>query len=435
MRALEEWRTDGDPRVFPYASVVDAYQLVGKHFVERELLTSLAELRDDLPTLRGAARDRELLTRFLDLALDKWDGRYDYQTYLALDLLLGPADTPLLGPADTSDRQEHTSGQRDRLTVQLIADILTFELDAEEGRTDRLPLMRPDTRTVAKRCRLGIRAAGPALTRLGLADPADTVARTVQDGMSEQTRGLCRTVHGDTRPEERRRLTLSMLPAYTVHDEYLFIRVLQCFELTFALLAEHLAAAVEGIDGHQPLVAAARIDAATTGLREAAPLFSLLATMSIEAFHAFRCYTEGASAIQSRGYKTMESLCREPDPDRVESAAFHSVPEVRTRVLAGMPSLDSAFRSADAAGRMTPATRDIVGQAMEGFSAALVQWRKTHYRLAARMLGETRSGTGYTEGVPYLREARSVPVFREVPGESGGRCPVGAPSAPPSHGD
>ncbi|MFG2500626.1 tryptophan 2,3-dioxygenase [Streptomyces sp. NPDC048441] len=430
MRALEEWRWGGDLSVFPYASVVDAYQLVGKHFVERELLASLAELRADLPTLRGAARDRELLTGFLDLALDKWDGRYDYQTYLALGLLLGPADDLAVGPTDTP-LVGPTDLRRDRLTVQLVADILEFELDAEEGRTARLPLMRPDPRTVAKRCRLGIRAAGPALTRLGLADPGRTVARTIQDGLREQTRALCRTVQGDTRSEERRRLELTMLPAYTVHDEFLFIRVLQCFESAFALLAEHLAAAVEGLDSHQPVVAAGRIDAAATGLREAAPLFSLLATMSIEAFHAFRCYTEGASAIQSRGYKTVEALCRNPDQDRVESAAFHSVPEVRAHVLEGMPSLDSAFRSAGVDGRLSPETRGIVGQAMEGFSNALVQWRKTHYRLAARMLGETRSGTGYTEGVPYLREARSVPVFREVPGESDGRCPVGAPYAPP----
>ncbi|MFJ8312988.1 MULTISPECIES: tryptophan 2,3-dioxygenase [unclassified Streptomyces] len=428
VRALAEWRSDGDPGVFPYASVVDAYQLVGKHFVEGELLASLAEVRDALPTLRGAARDRELLASFLDTALDKRDGRYDYQTYLALGLLLGPADP--------SDRKEHACPQqRDRLTVQLIADIVEFELDALEGRTDLLPLMRPDARTVDKRCRLGMRAAGPALARLGLADPAAPLARTVQDGLSEQARDFCRTVRGETRPEERRRLMLSMLPAYTVHDEHLFIRVLQCFESTFATLAEHLAAAVEGLDGHQPLVAAERLDAATAGLREAAPLFSLLATMSVEAFQTFRCYTEGASAIQSRGYKTVESLCRRPDPDRVESAAFHSVPEVRARVLNGMPTLDSAFRGADEAGRLSPQTRGIVGQAMEGFSTALVQWRQTHYRLAVRMLGEERSGTGYTEGVPYLREARSVPVFREAPSESGRPCPVTVPLAPPLHGD
>ena len=37
-------------------------------------------------------------------------------------------------------------------------------------------------------------------------------------------------------------LLLTLLPVYTVHDEYLFLRVLQRFETTFALIAVHLRA-------------------------------------------------------------------------------------------------------------------------------------------------------------------------------------------------
>jgi tryptophan 2,3-dioxygenase len=47
---------------------------------------------------------------------------------------------------------------------------------------------------------------------------------------------------------------------------------------------------------------------------------------------------------------------------------------------------------------------------MQRFEAAIMAWRQTHYRLAVRMLGERR-GTGYTEGVPYLHEARRVRLF------------------------
>jgi tryptophan 2,3-dioxygenase len=50
---------------------------------------------------------------------------------------------------------------------------------------------------------------------------------------------------------------------------------------------------------------------------------------------------------------------------------------------------------------------------MTAFAAALRRWRQTHYRIAVRMLG-TRSGTGYTEGTPYLDEVRKVPVFRSI---------------------
>ena len=50
---------------------------------------------------------------------------------------------------------------------------------------------------------------------------------------------------------------------------------------------------------------------------------------------------------------------------------------------------------------------------MKGFAHALLRWRNTHYRLAVRMLGEA-SGTGYTEGTPYLKAVRTIPVFLAV---------------------
>jgi hypothetical protein len=33
------------------------------------------------------------------------------------------------------------------------------------------------------------------------------------------------------------------------------------------------------------------------------------------------------------------------------------------------------------------------------------------------MLGRERTGTGYTEGTPYLAAVRDIPVFREVTAE------------------
>jgi tryptophan 2,3-dioxygenase len=143
---------------------------------------------------------------------------------------------------------------------------------------------------------------------------------------------------------------------------------------------------------------------------EAAPLFSLVATMQPQAFLSFREFTEGASAIQSRSYKRVESLCRRPDPERLDSPAYHSVPEVRERVLAGQLSVDEALTAARESGSLTSDGHHGVRCAMQGFEESLMKWRKTHYRLAVRMLGERR-GTGYTDGVPYLDEARAVRVF------------------------
>ena len=139
--------------------------------------------------------------------------------------------------------------------------------------------------------------------------------------------------------------------------------------------------------------------------------------MQVEAFQTFREFTEGASAIQSRNYKLVESLCRQPDPARLDSAAYRSVPEVRQRVLAGQVTLDEAFQAARAAGHLSARDVDDLEQAMRQFAATLLRWRRTHYGIAVRMLGE-RTGTGYTEGSPYLKAVQTIPVFLSLaPGQ------------------
>jgi len=401
VQELAAWLSGPDSDTFPYDAVLNEYLQVGKHFVAKELLEALARVRSALPGARGSAPSGRLLDQFLDAALDKWDSRYDYVTYLALDLLpLPAADDP---SQDTAPAQR----QCDRLVVQLVSDALRFELAAADGCTELLPQIRPDSRTTSKRCRLGLQAVGPALRRLGL-----DKGLAATDPVAE-ARQVCVDVDADLSSAERRTLQLSMLPVYTVHDEWMFIRVLQSFETTFALLAVHLRAAMTALAAGAPGLAQRRIREAEAALREATPLLSLLATMQVDAFRTFRIYTEGASAIQSRNYKIVESLCRTPDRSRLDSIAYHSVPEVQEWVLAGQATLDGAFESACAAGRLTSAERDDLDQAMRQFAATLLQWRQIHYRLAVRMLGQ-RTGTGYTEGTPYLEAVRTIPVFRSI---------------------
>ena len=399
-RELRAWLQGTDARAFPYNTVVEEYHRVGKHFVPPALLEALAEVRRVLPRKSGGDPATGRLERFLAVALDKHDGRYDYPTYLALDLL--PLPTAEDVGAAAADRG------RDLLLAGLVADALRFELDAADGRTELLPEMRPDPRTVAKRCRLGLQVMAPCELRLGLE------ARSAAGDPVQTARLNCAGVLEACGDELRIALGLSMLPVYVVHDEWMFVRVLQSFETVFARVAVQLQAAVTALGRDEAKAAARRVEAADTALQEAAPLFSLLATMQVEAFRTFRQYTEGASAIQSRGYKLIEAVCRTPDGPRLHSIAYYSVPEVRERVLAGQPTLDGTF----AAARCGPAEREAVATAMARFARTLLQWRRTHYRLAVRMLGE-RTGTGYTEGTPYLGAVRSIPVFRSA-GDDGG---------------
>jgi hypothetical protein len=308
--AIASWLSSRHADDFPFDAVVAEFHRVGKHLVVPELLEALAGVREVLPQVRGPVTSLRVLDRFLDAALDKWDGRYANPTYLALDLL------PL--PAVDDPSHDVTAAERrfDRLFVQLLADASRFEIAAADGDTEFLPQLRPDARTTAKRCRLALQVAGPAAHRLGLSDGVD-----VADPIAGARR-LWANLAADLTPAERRTLQLTMLPVSLIHDEYQFIRVLQSFEATFALVAVQLQAAVQALADGQVHLALPRIQAAETRLREAAPLFSLVATMQIAAFHTFRAFTAGASAIQSRNYKLVESLCRQPDPSRLDSTAY-----------------------------------------------------------------------------------------------------------------
>ena len=307
---LNEWLHNAEPKTFPYESVIDEYRRVGKHFVPRDVLCGLASVRERLSDRHDLDPDADLLRRFLEAALDKWDGRYDYPTYTALCVL------PLPTVSEWHEDEAGARRQRDRLVVQLAADALAFELAVIDGREQQLPGMRPTPSTVQKRCRLALRVALPALGRLGLGHEVKA------EEPEAAARELCQAVQATLTPVERRTLTLSMLPVYVLHDEYLFIRVLQMFETTFAMLGVQISSATRALDQGDCVTAASGVRLAESALHESAPLFSLLGTMQVEAFRTFRAFTDGASAIQSRNYKVMESLCRRPDADRLDSAAY-----------------------------------------------------------------------------------------------------------------
>lgn len=313
MRELTSWLSGGGQTCrFPYSAVLAEFHRVGKHFVEKEVLALLDQARTQL-TVPATAREPQarLLGDFLDVALDKWDGRYDYRSYLALRLLRLPGGGDVAGPFGA--RRD-----RDRLLVRLVADVLAFELTAASGATDLLPERRPSRDVVSKRYRLGVRAVSPALARLG-------IAGMVPGREAVATPDELRAVAADADPAGELVLRLTMLPVHVSHDEYLFIRVLQSYECLFAGVAEELRATIAALTAGQAGRATERLAYARQQLTAAGPLFALLATMQPEAFRTFREYTAGASAIQSRSYKLMESLCRTPEGSRLDSAAYHQV--------------------------------------------------------------------------------------------------------------
>ncbi|MGC4885788.1 tryptophan 2,3-dioxygenase family protein [Micromonospora sp. DT227] len=393
---LQDWLAHRTPaaRRFPYDRVVDAYQHYGKPFVPHEWTTLLRRTRERLPSVEGAP---EQLTAFLDVALDKTDDRFDYRTYLGLRLL------PIADPDRDVDASQRLLAHRDRLHVLLLADLSAFELRALDRPGAPMGRLRPPGPLVAKRLRHAMRAASPALHRLSLP------LREVTDPIAVARRLVTMTCI-DRTEAERLMLRTTLLPVSSVHDERLFLRTLQAFEVTLGLLAVDLTAAVTAASEDQLSTAGVRLTSAARLLHETAPLWSMLATMQPQAFHLFRTHTDGASAIQSRAYKLVESLCRTPDPKRLRSTAYLSVPDVRARIRAGQLSLDDALRAISA-------DRDILTECptladgIRAFTAAVFQWRRTHYRLAVRMLGTETPGTGATPGTPYLLGTRDTTVI------------------------
>ncbi|MFF3291617.1 tryptophan 2,3-dioxygenase [Streptomyces sp. NPDC003023] len=423
-RELAVWRALDGEAPFPYDSTVDHLRAVGKHFLGEELLELLAACRSLNRERNSAVFPDAFLGRFLDVLLDKFDDRYDYPSYTALPLLLHGWGEASSGAADgavgeaanvtdavTGDAAEGGQGlcdRRDRMVLLLLADLIGFESLVLDGTPADPRGMLPPPLLLSKRLRLAVRVMEPAALRV-LEGSVDPVALAVTPGRTP-ARELADAVLATAGERERLLLRASVQPVHVLHDEYLFLRVLQCFEATFTFMSATLRTAVSVLRGECPGDAAALIAEVADVLRESLPLFSLLATMQPASFQSFRQFTDGASAIQSEGYKRFESYCSTPARARLDSAAFTSVPRVRGAVLAGRETVQGTWEDVISSGWLAEPDAAAVRAAARQLEAVHQRWKQTHYRLAVRMIG-TRTGTGSTEGVPYLESVISGRLF------------------------
>jgi tryptophan 2,3-dioxygenase len=405
--ALLGWAQCPVSDMFPYALTLEAVHRCGKHFVAPPVLEALDHARRS-----GRELGDPLLTTFLDGVLDKHDLKYDYISYTGL-LLLQHVRRDVTAAAN-----EHLLQYvHDCVICSLVGDALHFELNALEGGESYLPQMLPDHDLLERRINYALRSLTPALQRLGFEESAAPVS------LSRKTARAVQFCRAQPLAFSQFILDASMLPVYTVHDEHLFLRMLQSLDMTFVSVLSLLECALRCFEAELPRTAQF-IRVADTLLQEGLKHFLTLSTMQRESFRCFREFTTGASAIQSINYKRMQSLCRTPDKDRLESIAYSSVPSLQASLQAGNVSLDDKLAELRRGGG-TPDAITLIEAAMRGLSETMTRWSHSHYGIAKKFLGQTETtGTGYTAGIPYLKMVKDLPVFKTV---SAGIAPAAAP--------
>jgi hypothetical protein len=327
---LQRWLSRTAPQSVPLDAVVAELRRAGKHHAAPELLEALAQARAALPP-----GDRPL-RRFLDTALDMYDGRFDTTTYLALHDLPMPT---MAGHGSLGFDMGRAAVQCDLLVMLLVADLLRFELAALDGTTHLLPRRRPTRDTVAERCTLGMWVLGPAMMRLGLEaheDPRDPIATA---------RRVCETVAAGQTDEERRMLAVTLLPVSAAHDESLFVRVLQSYETSFALIGVQLEAAIVAAASGDAARAVRALRAADQALREARPLSALLATIEPD---AFREHPDRVSVVRLRSYATVQRRCRAAPTVR---DAVARCPDPTGEIRAALAAVEASFPAPASFGR------------------------------------------------------------------------------------
>ena len=362
---------------------------VGKHFLALDRLERLAAIRD-----RYVGRD-PYLDAVLDCILDKHEGRYWNRTYLSVPVLEVLLDENDLLPSGVA--------------ALLAADIVRYELCAAHRRTEVSPVGRPDPRTLRTRLRHAHRFM---TAHLGGASSEGLLSAIAHDPESDLPHLLLQlpTPPVATAGEW---LELAVQPVSTVHDEYFFMRVLQAHEMAFTGMSRRMREAVAAIRGQQLGLATRLLEEVVAFMDRNASLFRMVATMRHEAFHTFREFTDGASAIQSEAYKRFEGLCGLPPAARLDSPAFESVPAVDAEVRAGQDTMTDAYRDACASGRR-PEDLEMIATLLRRLEDSHRRWKSTHVTLATRMLGDAR-GSGYTSGVGYLSEWVDHRLFWQLP--------------------
>ncbi len=227
------------------------------------------------------------------------------------------------------------------------------------------------------------------------------------------------------------------------HDELLFIVIHQVYELWFKEVLHELDELVTSLHDDRPALGGHRLKRVLKILKTLVAQLDVLETMTPLEFGSFRSFLATSSGFQSAQFRELEYLLGLKDPAHLERFAGNprELAELTARYRA--PSLWDAFVGwlARQGWPIPPAvlTRDVTRpvEADAGVEQALLavyraggeaaqlcesltdldegfqEWRYRHVMMVHRTIG-TKSGTGGSGGVAYLRTTLFHPAFPDL---------------------
>jgi tryptophan 2,3-dioxygenase len=217
-----------------------------------------------------------------------------------------------------------------------------------------------------------------------------------------------------------------------VHDEMLFIIVHQTHELWFKQILCELSRSVSAIDALELAPACAALDRTTKIVRLLGEHMSVLETMPAQEFERFRAALGTASGLESEQFRRLERLAGSlPGTLPAESSAggsqpaasvsvrqafWRSLPEAHAPLAEPLRARDVSKLGAQLAVWLDEPALELhrgLARAMLAFDRQLVLWRRQHFEMARRMIGD-KLGTGGSSGAPYLRSTMDRRFFPEL---------------------
>lgn len=227
------------------------------------------------------------------------------------------------------------------------------------------------------------------------------------------------------------------------HDEMLFIIIHQVYELWFKVTIHELDKLGECLRANQHAQATSTLRRILTVLKTLVAQIDVLETMTPVSFLSFRDRLESGSGFQSVQFREFEFLCGNK---QVKLLEFHTKGTESCKQLErrfAEPTLFDAFlRYLVANGYEVPKEaleRDVTALPQEwpdlqpilidiyhnnptiremcellvDFDEGLQEWRYRHVKMVERTIG-TKTGTGGSSGVNYLRATLFQPLFPDL---------------------